>query len=75
MKDGGPPAGKGYWKGQPQPPAWKAAALLLSESYDAQLAKPPCILHIFKDQTVLQMLKRKCQFLEIKITFLPEPSL
>lgn len=32
------------------------------------------MLHILTDQTVQRRLK-KCQFLEIKITFLPEPSL
>lgn len=48
----GSPCTQTDWSGQLQPPAWKASALLLSESCDAPLAKPPCILHIFKDQTV-----------------------
>lgn len=56
-------------------PSWKAGALLLRDSCDAQLAKPPWLLHILKDQTVSQKLKKKHQFLEIKITFLPQPSL
>lgn len=47
----------------------------LSYAVNPQFAQPPALPHILEDQMVQQRLKKRCQFLARKITFLAEPSL